>query len=235
MQLNKFVSPELLLPIPDNVGRVDGWRDTGSPVFSHVEESGESLVNIAEYGIVGQSAYHDGPQYVRRTVADMLAKAQKLLPSDFKLVLFDGWRSLETQRALYQKEYARQMDHSETQKYVSLPSDDPAIPSPHNTGGAVDVAIFYKGKMLDFGTGFDHMAPASHLSYYETKDAYDEEAPDSRRVLYAIMTRVGFEPYEEEWWHFNYGNQMASAAYHHRTGESQKVQYGACDPGGRTS
>ena len=233
MQLNNLIPSELLLPIPNDVGNVNGWRDIDSLVFNRVEESGEPLIAVAD--IFGRSAYHEDPQYARKTVADMLVRAQELLPPDFKLILFDGWRSLETQHELYQKEYAKQMDHSETQKYVSLPSDDPAVPSPHNTGGAVDVGITHRGELLNFGTPFDHMARASHLSYYETADEHDWEVRDSRRLLYAIMTSVGFEPYQEEWWHFNYGNQMAAAAYYHRTGESQKVQYGACVPGGRTS
>ncbi len=227
MQLNNLVSPELLRPIPENIGKVDGWRDTQSPLFNPVAESNEPLVEVVDIRV--ESAYAPGAQYVRKTVAEKLRAAQKLLPIDFELVLFDGWRSRATQHALYEIEYAKQNDHQETQKYVSLPSDNPVIPAPHNTGGAVDVALFYRGKMLNFGTKFDHMMPESHLAYYEQNDT-NREARDNRRLLFAVMTHAGFTPYEHEWWHFNDGNQMAVMAQYHETGKRTPAIYGATSP-----
>lgn len=247
-------------------GSVDGWRDIESETFIRVEDNGEPLV---EPDIVGRPAYttsYGDHQFVRQTVADRLVQAQQLLPDGMQLVLFDGWRSLDTQMEIFQQEYAVQLAHlrskgalasdetptgelldwllAETQKYVSLPSPlppgldyDPVaterarqIPSPHNTGGAVDVAIMRDGVLLDFGTGHDHMSPQSGLTYCETNDSLGRLARINRRMLYYVMTQVGFEPYAEEWWHFNFGNQMAQMTRFYRTGDRQPALYANSDP-----
>lgn len=90
--------------------------------------------------------------FVRKEVAQQLKKAQSLLPEGMHLVVFDAYRTLEVQQSLYDNYFnvlkklhpAWNNDQlsAETQKYVSLPSTDPTRPSPHNTGGSVDVAIF---------------------------------------------------------------------------------------------
>lgn len=69
----------------------------------------------------------------------------------YYLVVFDSYRTLGTQKALYDRylEELRQMKpdwnddqlSAETQRFVSLPSYNPTRPSPHNTGGVVDLAL----------------------------------------------------------------------------------------------
>lgn len=86
--------------------------------------------------------------FARSGVADALVAAQSHLPRGMRLVTCDTYRTLAVQGALYQYYYDRlETLHpgwdnaalsAETQRYVSLPSTDPARPSPHNTGGAID-------------------------------------------------------------------------------------------------
>lgn len=65
------------------------------------------------------------------------------------------------------------------------------------------------GKMLNFGTRFDHGGSEAALRHYEEKAAEgtlgpeDEEAQKNRRLLYDVMVKAGFEPYADEWWHYN--------------------------------
>jgi D-alanyl-D-alanine dipeptidase len=65
------------------------------------------------------------------------------------------------------------------------------------------------GKMLNFGTRFDYGGPEAGLRYLEekstTQELTDEEqtALENRRLLYSVMTSAGFEPYDDEWWHYN--------------------------------
>jgi hypothetical protein len=66
------------------------------------------------------------------------------------------------------------------------------------------------GKMLDFGTAFDHGGEKSALAYYESKIAAGETLTESemlacnnRRLLFKVMTQAGFQPYSAEWWHFD--------------------------------
>lgn len=89
--------------------------------------------------------------YLRTGVAERLRVAEKNLPSGLYLVVWDGFRPLEVQGALYEhyrgklKELQPTWDDrlldAETQKYVSVPSLDQSNPSPHNTGGSVDLDI----------------------------------------------------------------------------------------------
>lgn len=65
------------------------------------------------------------------------------------------------------------------------------------------------GKMLHFGTKFDHGGSEAALRHYEEKakegalSPDDEEAQKNRRLLYSVMIKAGFEPYADEWWHYN--------------------------------
>ncbi len=131
--------PDLFEPIPLRIGVtlehpegfpngvVDGWRNIDSPDFHEVVENGEPLINIAnlappifttgDYSAkLTQSGYEqplDGStiaQYVRTDVADKLIAAQKLLPRNYRLVMFDAWRSLDTQYATYEMCYQSLID-----------------------------------------------------------------------------------------------------------------------------
>ncbi len=62
------------------------------------------------------------------------------------------------------------------------------------------------GKMLHFGTRFDYGGSEAALRHYEDREDLtpeDEEAQKNRRLLYGVMTQAGFEPYADEWWHYN--------------------------------
>jgi len=93
-----------------------------------------------------------------------------------------------------------------TQHFVSLPSDDPHCPSPHLTGGSVDVTIVdANGNPLDMGTEFDDFSDRAHTNYFEGQDS---PIRDNRRLLFSVMTRAGFTNFPYEWWHFDVGNQF---------------------------
>ncbi|HEY1085176.1 MAG TPA: M15 family metallopeptidase [Candidatus Saccharimonadales bacterium] len=329
--------PDLFEPIPQRIGVsleypggfpngiVDGWRDMESMKFNEVAENGEPLVNLAhlqppifttgDYNAKLTNSMYEQPldgstvaQYVREGVGEKLVKAQSLLPRGYRLVMFDAWRSLETQYATYEMCYdslvemlkkqgviadgeelteeAKAIISRETQKFISLPSplpeafnQDPReaerarqIPSPHNTGGSVDIGIakvddeyldelteleeiaafgddpyavervvadfsiarIYRehSRILDFGTEFDFASQKSALVYCEDSDELGGEAKDNRRMLYNVMTQAGFEPYEEEWWHFNCDNQMARMTESYRTGMGKPALYGNAELSG---
>lgn len=218
-----------------NTGCVDGWNDPAADGFSYIQETNEPLVKISsiDENILSMPAYHvaDYQIELRETVAYMLSHARDLLPAGTQLVLLDGWRSYKTQNDLYQAELAvRAGDEnlsSEIQKYVSMPVNaDSLTPAPHTTGGAVDVALAVDGRLVDFGSGFDQMDQTSALTYFETNHT-NAVARDNRRLLYYAMITVGFEPYEHEWWHYNFGNQMAVTSRYYRTSEKHSAIYGA--------
>lgn len=152
--------------IPRDPPTVAGWKEIP------VEDAGSPLVALgpfSDYGDVFTDAVYAGERldspyrgeqslsgslmtlFVRREVAERLRRAQRMLPWDMRLVVFDAYRTLEVQGSLYthfhdelarlHPDWPEEQLSAETQRFVSLPSTDPTRPSPHNTGGAVDVAI----------------------------------------------------------------------------------------------
>ena len=247
-------------------------------------------------------------EYVRESVAHKLVEAQSLLPDGFRIVFYDGWRSLATQYETNKICYdslitqlreagvldpvvpedqlpapVREVISREAQNYISLPSPLPSmlnptpeqvaegktIPSPHNTGGSIDVGIavidpewlgwlkeledraaqiddpfspqkalinfeiakIYRlhSTLLDCGTTFDFASQLSGVTAFEEPGQGTDVQRDNRRMLYNVLTSVGFEPYVEEWWHYNYGNQMAAMTEKYRTGTPGKVRFGGID------
>lgn len=217
--------------IPDGAGVVDGWRQIPIDEFYEplvaigVGDYDELMTSAVYAGEHLHSPYRDDnvidaahpTMYVRASVADKLLKAQSILPDDLKLIVFDGYRSTQVQQALYDQfiDELRRLRpgwsdgqlQQETERYVSRPSRDGTQPSPHSTGGAVDVAIVREGRMIEFGTPFDHGSPRSALRYFERAEhvtnEIDQQARDNRRILYYVMHEAGFEGFEHEWWHYN--------------------------------
>ncbi|MDN6180573.1 MAG: D-alanyl-D-alanine dipeptidase, partial [Halomonas subglaciescola] len=105
-----------------------------------------------------------------------------------------------------------------TREFVSLPSRAPHAPSPHLTGGAVDVTLCDSdGLPLDMGTRFDEAVPESHAAALEGQPFC--QARENRRLLYHAMGAQGFTNLPSEWWHFDYGDQL----WAHYRGESQAL------------
>ena len=97
--------------------------------------------------------------------------------------------------------------------YVSWPSRDLAAPSPHATGGSVDVWLFKEGDAANLGVPFDWMEKDAGAFYHLKKRrnrfrGNDRQICRHRVRLLLAMTGAGFSCYGPEIWHFNYGNQM---------------------------
>ncbi len=151
-------------PIPKGI-EIDGWKenliDKESPEFY------EPLVpvgllsdypDIASNGIYygeRRSPYSPGElkgalltSFVRKTVAERLVEASRLLPPRFVLMVLDAFRTTQVQTTLFEN-FKNELMKSpyrlceeeaarKTEQYVSRPSIEN---SPHLTGGAVDVTI----------------------------------------------------------------------------------------------
>ena len=97
--------------------------------------------------------------------------------------------------------------------YVSWPSKDSFCPSPHATGGSVDVWLFKDGEAADLGVPFDWMEEEAGAFYHlklRRKRFFvkDEIVCRNRETLLLAMSKAGFSCYGLEIWHFNCGNQM---------------------------
>lgn len=157
-------------PIPLDAGQVTGWKDIPIQQSSRPEplvplgplsqEGGQILTSSIYFGEHSNSPYGEDKNklegslltlFARQSVVHRLLLAEQFLPAGYHLIVFDAYRSYQVQKSLYDF-YAQKLSEKypsmnnealaqETQKYVSLPSTDSAKPSPHNTGGAIDVAI----------------------------------------------------------------------------------------------
>ncbi len=206
------------------------WKDM------KIQECGEKLISINEIyqdRIILESKYFlkglEGSIkecFIRETVAELLIKASKLLPDNYKFVIWDAWRPIEVQRSIFNR-YKEEMKHrnpdfeeeeliSLGQKYVSFPSLDKDSPPPHSTGGALDLSIVdQSGNYLDMGTSFDDFSERARTRYFEERIEKGEKLSDNeliilnnRRLLFYTLAEEGFTNYPEEWWHYDYGNQF---------------------------
>lgn len=163
--LNSMTTDFLDHPIPIEPKSVEGWKQVP------IKRCNEPLVPLsgpyADYAFLSDGLYSgerftspyigksmEGSlvtPFARRRVAEILLSAQSSLPEGYLFVIWDAYRTVEMQASLFnqskQKLALKSPDLSEDdllrecQRFVSLPSTDETKPSPHNTGGVIDLTI----------------------------------------------------------------------------------------------
>ncbi|MGD9153420.1 MAG: M15 family metallopeptidase [Gammaproteobacteria bacterium] len=165
--------------------------------------------------------------FTRCIVMERIQQVANKLAPDYGLMVFDAYRSIDTQMHLFnlvcEEISAQHLDwnskqvEQEARKFAAHPSDKSHyIIAPHNSGGAIDVAIYnLKSKeMCLFGTEYDDASELSKTDFFEKE--FDSEFGLSafewsgirfnRRVLYSLMIDAGFVNYPNEWWHYDLGD-----------------------------
>ena len=215
------------------ISSIKFWDDEGLRCLP-IRESDDKLVPLSlcpDKIIVSPQYYIQGIDgslsegYARAGLYRKLIDAAAALPTGYRFVIYDCWRPLKVQQTLFdiQKDEIKEENpglpdediFKKTREYVAPPSRDAARPTPHNTGGAIDLTIAdEKGLALDMGCEFDNSTERARTVYFEERfkagnkmTAKDVEAMRNRRLLYHIMTNAGFTNYVEEWWHYDYGDQ----------------------------
>jgi D-alanyl-D-alanine dipeptidase len=205
-------------PIPP-LATTEGWRDVD------LDPVDEALVPVADI----HPLVRDDPRYhaeglpgalargwVRAGVADRLARVAAGLPDGLGLVVWDGYRPIATQAALYgsyleeltmvHPDWPADALEEAAARYVTPPSRSLVAPPPHLTGGAVDLTLADgDGLAIPLGTEFDAFVPEAATRGLEDTPG---RARDLRRILFWAMNAEGFTSYHEEWWHFDYGDQF---------------------------
>lgn len=125
---------------------------------------------------------------LRRAVADKLVKAAAALrKQDRRLLIWDCYRPLSIQKALWKK--------VPDPRYVA----DPSIGSKHNRGAAIDLAIVGKdGKPVVLPTKFDEFTAAAHRD----RALVGATGKEAKRLSDAMLA-AGFAAMPTEWWHFD--------------------------------
>jgi zinc D-Ala-D-Ala dipeptidase len=149
---------------------------------------------------------------VRKSIYEKLLKIQSKLVKeypDYSLLITCGYRNLELQIKKFMKQLKKvniyfedPLDlYEEIHRYVAVPAV-----AGHPTGGAIDVII------INMTTGFS-LNFGSKQYDYSTKNCYvfspniSGVARKKRYLLRKYMTKVGFAPFNGEWWHFSYGDR----------------------------
>lgn len=144
----------------------------------------------------GTALYPVGRCKLRRAVVERLQKAATALRAkDRRLLIWDCYRPLSIQKALWKK--------VPDPRYVA----DPTTGSKHNRGAAVDLAIVDKaGKPVVLPTKFDEFTEAAHRDRALAGDGGREA-----RLLSDVMMTAGFVGIPTEWWHFDAPNAASYA------------------------
>ncbi len=229
MKLFEVIDKKYIKPITKHEKELQGWENI------KIEDNGEDLISLKginekiivkpEYYINGIAGAEDDCK-VRRTISDKLIKIANKLPNGYKLLVWDSFRTVETQKALFDKYYdefekTTNLKGKElleyTKKFVSLPSMNKEKPSPHNTGAAIDVTICNcKEEPINLGTYFDDFGKEAYTRFYEEKlengetlTKEEEEILLNRRILCNLFEEEGFANYPYEIWHKSFGDQMS--------------------------
>ena len=189
-----------------------------------ISESNETLLaipntdNLKQFPIYFDSNVNHAIDIcvARQSVIQKLQQAADLLPDHLGILVLDAWRSSAVQKALQEKigdnikvTYPSLSAIEQQQLLLDFVAPVRAdFISPHLTGGSVDITLFNRetNEWLDMGADFDEPTERSHTHFYE--DQPNHPACQNRRLLYSVMSRVGFSNLPTEWWHFDYGNSL---------------------------
>jgi D-alanyl-D-alanine dipeptidase len=191
------------------------WRKKGSPepiaALNRVplRECGEPLVDIRKACPKVRVARKCIP-FLRATVAEMLNRAQELLPAGYQLRVTTAYRTLEMQREHYEGYFRQLREKHPEWSYATLrrmtnrffaPVDQKAPPG-HCTGGAVDVQLLSaSGKPLDVTSPYTGWQAAPTWI-----EGLTVEAQRNRMILVEAMLGAGFSNCRDEFWHYSYGD-----------------------------
>ncbi len=190
-----------------------------------IQESREPVVDLSKFDFILEPKYFMGGVsgdkriFLREGVVRRLDELQKELKG-FKIKIWDGFRSRIVQNtllnnlckelAIKQPTWSKEEVAHEAGVFITLASDANRIP-PHATGGAVDLTLVdASGSEVDMGTEFDHFGPEAHVEYF----ASDSPIGRNRTMLRELLRSRDFVQYSDEWWHFDYGNQLWAMNLH---------------------
>ena len=230
MKIYELLDKRYTEPIVKYESEFQGWENVP------IKENQEQLVSLKKIDkkIIVKPEYYinkingaENDCKVREGIVNKLLSIAHKLPEGYKLLIWDSFRTLQTQTELFNKykeifKKEQNLDGEElikyTKKFVSLPSLDKQHPSPHNTGAAIDLTICDENNQsINLGTYFDDFRKEAYTRFYEEKfengETLAEEDKDillNRRVLCNLFTEEGFVNYPYEIWHKSLGDQMAS-------------------------
>jgi len=185
-----------------------------------IQENNECLVQLAEsdrlkIGLIKKD--YEASFLVRKTIAEKLILVSNSLPVGVNLILIEGYRTLKSQQAEWDRaivrvrELERSLSYEQAQQIVRLIVAKPHSLANHHCGGAVDVTLAYSdGTLIDMGTPY-----ISQVNDWSCKDKFPMFAKNittdqskNRELLRLTMEIADFVWYPGEWWHYCFGDRM---------------------------
>lgn len=152
-----------------------------------------------------------------REAADALARACHVVRQmGYGLLIYDAYRpqkavddfvrwSREAETGETKDEFYPELDKTEL-----FPLGYIAERSGHSRGSTIDLTLTDGGGVpVDMGTCFDFMGERSHHGAAGLTAAQRR----NRAVLLDAMTRAGFTPYQNEWWHYRLADEPYPERY----------------------
>jgi D-alanyl-D-alanine dipeptidase len=147
----------------------------------------------------------------RYLVGEMLMQAQEKLPTGYKLMINECYRSADTERK-YQDDCIKEFKLKDilpskekiAQEYDRLTQEYDH--NGHHTGGVLDVTLVDdKGSVVDMGphvpSGLNWLGAVQKIKL-ETK-----ECSSNRKKIFQALEQTGFICYPTEWWHWSFGDR----------------------------
>ena len=142
----------------------------------------------------------------KEAAAALRSASDDLVEQGYRLKVFDAYRP---QKAVTNfKRWAEDAEDTRMKEYFYpdldkselFPRGYIAAHSGHSRGSTVDVTLFdmKTDNEVDMGGTYDFFGEISHPDYR----GITEEQYANRMILRKAMVDNGFEPIEEEWWHF---------------------------------
>ncbi|MBN1263467.1 MAG: D-alanyl-D-alanine carboxypeptidase family protein [Candidatus Pacebacteria bacterium] len=152
--------------------------------------------------------------WVRQSLIDpLLRAATQLKNKSLRLHFFSAYRPLEEQKKLFETSVRKtiqefpQVDKETCLKIAGVYVACNPATAAHVSGAAVDVGLrTLSGNFLDLGANYLDSGPcvatdSSQISF---------RARENRNLLAEIMNSVGFVNYPFEFWHFCFGDRIAT-------------------------
>jgi len=142
------------------------------------------------------AVFYDEPlAFMQRPAAEALVRAHRALqPYGYGLLIHDAYRPW----------YVTKMFWDATPADKKIFVANPANGSRHNRGCAVDLTLFdlRTGEPVVMVGTYDEMTERSYPDYL----GGTSRQRWFRQLLRTVMEAEGFQVYEFEWWHFDYGD-----------------------------
>ncbi|MBN9227660.1 MULTISPECIES: M15 family metallopeptidase [Legionella] len=181
------------------------------------------LINYSEisYGPSPEIPNNTDYTKMRKTVYEKLKQAQSLLPVGLRFCLYESYRSLTLQKALFDTRYEKvknkhpewssEQIFTETTRLVSPVINQDGSPNipPHSTGAAIDVYLINEqGETIEMGIHpKDWMEDIDGSLSLTASEIITEEAKKNRTLMSNVLESVGFVNYLNEYWHWSYGDR----------------------------